>query len=202
MAIFNLLKKLVCTVMIIRNLEALSMILRHDFTQAFTYMAAPSPTTCQKCSSRQSSVWAQVIFKKFLLQLVSRISCLSSQFGSEFSLEHIYLKCFLNPIQMMVKKFKQEYIHKHRDKGRKSLEKQISWGTSEIWKVYDILLTDKLNRNRISRQYTKGTVLTGPAEGLKAHRKKLRKVGIKNEPEWWYPFTPTCICVLYAPRMN
>lgn len=49
--------------------------------------------------------------------------------------------------------------------------------------MYDILLTDKLNRNRISRQYTKGTVLTGPAEGLKAHRKKLRKVGIKNEPE-------------------
>lgn len=132
MAFFILWKKLVCTVMIFQNLEALSMMLWHDFAWAFTYMAAPSSTTCQKCTSRPESIWAQVILK--ISSTVSlRISCLSSQCGSEFSLEHSDLKCFLNSIEMMVKKFKGEYIHKSRHREGKSLEERISWSTSEIW---------------------------------------------------------------------
>lgn len=59
------------------------------------------------------------LFLKISSTVSLRISCLSSQFGSEFSLEHIDLKCFLKPIEMMVKKFKGEYIHKSRHKGRK-----------------------------------------------------------------------------------
>lgn len=38
---------------------------------------------------------------------------------NELSSEYIYLKSFLNLSEMMVEKFKREYIHKSADKGRK-----------------------------------------------------------------------------------